>query len=487
MKRTHSRITIVLAIAAGGIAACGLSLPLSMDTPSGVTASSDQIEQITVSWNAVAGADRYFIYRSRNASGPFWEDGPFGPVPYATVAGTTFVDEPLDPLPYYYRVSAFDDATGDESTPAPSVSGTSLAGPLEWQDAQLVLGSFSTARLAVDAYADIVRGYVLSVPDIADTRVSIRRITNTGTLEQLGSAFADVDGTDPLVADLAIVDGTVFVALVNEADGTVEIWRYTDASGAFTRVLGGLVAADGARPLVSLAAPDETTLWLAYKGAADGTAQVYEVSLPSLGATPVSPPTAVDGDIGTGDVITALELKAGDGTVALFHEVTNTGVTDSLGGAVWDGGGWSPVAVATEWTLNAVGTAFTIDPTLSVAAAERSWIISSDAAAYYLEDLADTVNATVTPSDLAGDPDLTETSLALAADNGTLYLFAVDATAAAAPVFQSIDDGATWTEFSPVDFAQTADPVTLQLAARSGKLFAAWVSAAGLLTVRAYQ
>ena len=141
-------MALILVLAALILTSCGLGLPAALDPPGGVTATTDQIEQITVSWSSVASADRYYVYRSVDESGPFWVEGDYGPVPYATDTGTTFTDAPLDPGTLYYRISAVQQYTGAESAPSDAVAGISVSGPLEWQDAVTVSGFFGGAVMS---------------------------------------------------------------------------------------------------------------------------------------------------------------------------------------------------------------------------------------------------------------------------------------------------------------------------------------------------
>jgi hypothetical protein len=470
------------------LGSCGVGLPLEITAPANVSASTTEVEQIRVTWDAVPGADRYFVYRSRSASGPFGEQGPFGTIPYATVTDTTFVDDALDPLTFYYRVSAFDDVGNRESDQSETAAGLSLSGPLEWQSQQLVFGGFRTARLAVDRFGDVIRAYVLSVSDSADVGVSVRRITNTGSLELLDTAFGDVDGTDARVADLAVIDGTVWAALVSEVDDSVELWSYTDAAGTFTRRVAGLPQAHPSAPLLSLVAYDAETLWLAYRSSAEN-AVVREIATTGPVASVITPPADVGSGIGT-NTIAGLELQAGNGGLVLFYEtydpITNN-ATDTVGAEWWNGTGWSAGSVD-QPGADVVSQAYAVDATASGAVDARAYVAYSVGASPYTLDALDGTPVPDAPSaNLTDSPDFTEESLALAADDGDLYLFYEGTVAGGGVIDLSTDGGANWTGFSPTDFAQDDDPLVYELVAYSGKVYAAWIGSGGLLSVRAYQ
>ncbi len=69
------------------------------EAPSGLAASSNNGDHITLTWNSAAGASEYKIYRDTLETGSY-------PLTYST-AGTSFDDDAVDQARfYYYRVSA---------------------------------------------------------------------------------------------------------------------------------------------------------------------------------------------------------------------------------------------------------------------------------------------------------------------------------------------------------------------------------------------
>ncbi|RLG70043.1 MAG: hypothetical protein DRO11_06780, partial [Methanobacteriota archaeon] len=86
------------------------------DTPTGLTATAGD-GQITLSWNASTGAERYYIYRKSDSTYPY----------YAQTTATSYLDTGLtNGITYYYKVSALN-ADGDESAASSAVSATPQA------------------------------------------------------------------------------------------------------------------------------------------------------------------------------------------------------------------------------------------------------------------------------------------------------------------------------------------------------------------------
>jgi TatA/E family protein of Tat protein translocase len=73
------------------------SQPTPLSAPTGITAKSGQ-GQVTLSWNASAGASTYNVKRSGTSGGPY--------ALIASTAATTYSDEGLASGSYYYAVSS---------------------------------------------------------------------------------------------------------------------------------------------------------------------------------------------------------------------------------------------------------------------------------------------------------------------------------------------------------------------------------------------
>jgi fibronectin type 3 domain-containing protein len=86
----------------------------SVASPDGLTAAAASSDSITVSWNAVAGAAGYRIYRNTSVYGTFTQVG-------GNINAASYTDTVLNPqTTYYYKVTAYNANT--ESAQSPYVS-----------------------------------------------------------------------------------------------------------------------------------------------------------------------------------------------------------------------------------------------------------------------------------------------------------------------------------------------------------------------------
>jgi len=126
--------------------------PNSVPVPTGVAATAVGTDSITISWNAVAGATGYSVYRLRTA-----RDGgyPLGArANGANVTGTTFTDTGLNSgTPYYYVVTAT--VGGAQSAPSSEASATTPATAI----APIRINTGGTAYTAVSGAAFTADGH----------------------------------------------------------------------------------------------------------------------------------------------------------------------------------------------------------------------------------------------------------------------------------------------------------------------------------------
>ncbi len=124
----------VVAVSSGGSADSGAvdngslnkAIPAILDPPTGVAATPNQINKITISWNEVSGAYGYRIYRSENSdfSGSAQISG--------DVIGLSYDDTGMSPLPdpklYYYKVSTLSIGSGEP----PVISESAMSATATW-------------------------------------------------------------------------------------------------------------------------------------------------------------------------------------------------------------------------------------------------------------------------------------------------------------------------------------------------------------------
>jgi len=87
----------------------GGSIP-NPDPPTGVVASTNSTNSITIGWGTVSGANGYYIYRSTDKTGPYEQIG--------SSTSTSYTDNSLQAgTTYYYRIAAYNKGgTGSESS-----------------------------------------------------------------------------------------------------------------------------------------------------------------------------------------------------------------------------------------------------------------------------------------------------------------------------------------------------------------------------------
>jgi outer membrane protein assembly factor BamB len=176
--------------------------------PAGLLASSPGANRIDVSWNPVAGASTYGVFRATTSGGPF--------TPIASVSGTSYVDLSVSAgTTYYYTVTAIN-ATGCESAPSGEASalatgdcivpptfsglgsvvssGTSCAVDLSWSSA--ATGCPGTP-ITYSVYRSAVSGFTPGPTNLLDACV-------TGTSYQ----------------DANVASATIYYYVVRAEDGT---------------------------------------------------------------------------------------------------------------------------------------------------------------------------------------------------------------------------------------------------------------------------
>lgn len=109
-----------------GLLGCGQSdPPAALGAPSGLRIENPTTSSLDISWDAVAGAASYELFRAGSSSGPWTSSVHDG-------TGTSWTDSGLTPATtYYYAVRA---ANTDETSPLSSpVPGTTAAGTPTWK------------------------------------------------------------------------------------------------------------------------------------------------------------------------------------------------------------------------------------------------------------------------------------------------------------------------------------------------------------------
>ena len=148
--------------------------PASLDTPTGIAASGNRTDGVTVSWNAVSRARFYYVYRSDSESGP------------NTVLGenntASYEDPSTEPgKKYYYRVTAGWRPVNDPDTEVLS----DQSGP---DEGHTILASPAGVAASTDSAAQVTVTWS-SVAQAITYKV-LRSASQTGSFAELASGIS---------------------------------------------------------------------------------------------------------------------------------------------------------------------------------------------------------------------------------------------------------------------------------------------------------
>jgi len=152
--------------------------PSPLEAPTGVAATEDQINQISVSWNAATGATQYQVYRAQGADNP----GQAAPVSNWQ-AGRTFVDtNVLSGTSYFYYVKAGDGAV--QSGLSAGDEGRAIEDPNATASQSFVISNAGPGTLSVtgidkrDGSAWLTftppRGFPLTIPPGGQESIAVK-------------------------------------------------------------------------------------------------------------------------------------------------------------------------------------------------------------------------------------------------------------------------------------------------------------------------
>jgi len=111
--------------------------------PDGLIAAASSLSVITLSWNAVSGAEGYYVYRADSAAGTYAK--------VSTVTSPFYTDTGLSAnATYYYKVSAYNDA-GESAQSAYTSATTSSSGPLSVPTGAVALSSGTWASGSISS------------------------------------------------------------------------------------------------------------------------------------------------------------------------------------------------------------------------------------------------------------------------------------------------------------------------------------------------
>ena len=348
--RTHSvfriyTITAMLffvAIVILALSGCGISLVLKLDAPTNLSATTDQVNQITISWAAVKNASHYYVYRAEESDTTL---GPGSGTLYLTVEHAGFIDIDVPNAEYYYAVSAGDAFDRIESQLSETVLGTAFVPPPQWRLPLLVGVGTNLVDLAVDTSIDEQPTYILTVPTQIGAALTVNRIIDDTTLEIVGQPFGAVNGTVKGSAALTTAGGTLFVASTDVSDASdlvseVIMWRFDSDTGTWTAesVSTSLTNAETSAPWIDIEARSPNDVFLAYRS--EGTPLNGPIAAYRYNGTTITNMAAALVAGGT-DRVTSVRLSIASTTETLLYKkiiplAEGELYVAQLVGGVWD-------------------------------------------------------------------------------------------------------------------------------------------------------
>jgi hypothetical protein len=228
MKTRRIKYSIFI-LALGMFSACELINGPELSPPADVSASTELPDKIELTWTEIEKANIYYIYRSDTEGGEYEYAG-------FTYAGS-YTDTDIAPeIPYWYRVTASDLETNNESGGSTPVRGTSDH-EFAWSQPAVAGTGAAQARLAIDTGDGSVAGtaYLAYAANDETGAVTVSKYDRAnGTFEVLGGALGTTDIDSPRVFDIAADSGTVYLAYSDKGlSGQVTVKAYSPAAGTW--------------------------------------------------------------------------------------------------------------------------------------------------------------------------------------------------------------------------------------------------------------
>jgi fibronectin type 3 domain-containing protein len=179
--------------------------------PLGVSAAAASSASVTISWNAVTGADEYYIYRSTAASGAYSKltTDP------AVITGTSYVDTGLSSgAAYYYKVAASNSGGAGEQS--------------DFASALTIPGVPSTVSAAAASSASVTISW--SAVTGADEYYIYRSTAAEGVYSKLTTTPAAVTGTSYTDTGLSFSAAYYYKVAASNSGGTSAQSDYASAT-----------------------------------------------------------------------------------------------------------------------------------------------------------------------------------------------------------------------------------------------------------------
>ena len=245
---------------------CAWFLGPELPTPGDLAATTDKADRIELAWSAVEKADIYYIYRSDSADGEYEY--------HAFSYGAAYTDTKIGyERPYFYKVTAGDMETNNESPKSAAAEGNSTH-DYAWSAAVTAATGAAQQRLALDttdpaddSEAGVV--YMATAADDGTGAVSVYKYDRAeGGWAALGEPFGTTDTAEFRVLDICAGGGEVYAAYSDKGlGGEVTVRNYNETDEVWevfpTAADEGFSTGTNARYL-SMDVDDAGTVFVAY-------------------------------------------------------------------------------------------------------------------------------------------------------------------------------------------------------------------------------
>jgi len=307
---------------------CAWFLGPELPTPGDLAATTDKADRIELAWSAVEKADIYYIYRSDSADGEYEY--------HAFSYGAAYTDTKIGyERPYFYKVTAGDMETNNESPKSAAAEGNSTH-DYAWSAAVTAATGAAQQRLALDttdpaddSEAGVV--YMATAADDGTGAVSVYKYDRAeGGWAALGEPFGTTDTAEFRVLDICAGGGEVYAAYSDKGLGgkvTVRTYNETDEVWEVfpSAADEGFSTGTNARYL-SMDVDDGGTVYVGYVYTNDTSHFIEYAS-----SSDIQNPTSVLGENGPG---TSYKLDFQGGVNSAYEDEKTQGIITAAGTAV---------------------------------------------------------------------------------------------------------------------------------------------------------
>ena len=372
--------------------------------PQNVTATQGTEEdRITLTWDVVPRAGVYYVYRSPASDGDYAHIG--------STANTEFIDVAMDPEIHYWYVVSVTDYLGRPAfeLASPGVEGWAYH-TFSWATSTVAIGGFQ-GKIAVDPDdADIA--YIVSTEN-DESGISVSSYS-AGAWDDAGEDFGVVNGAIPGGVAITLYHGTPYVAYLDEgAGGKISVQSLIDNGDTREWMLSG-ASGQGATPARDISTSYGTgglfVASLLADAAPDSIGVVQVLLLDSGGIWTSVPPSVAQAS--------NPRLIRADAGVALAYE-DETVAADKVIRIKRYASGWSDIATL---DFSSSGTDNIPDGYMDFTYESGAFIVSFYNEGTQLLHVYRFTSAweDISPS-VTADPSIG--SIAVAADQGNIYLF----------------------------------------------------------------